>query len=198
VGLPAQDHRRLRTVVPARRLPARHRRPRHHGLDPGPSRLDHARLRARGVHCPADHVRADRSARDRHHARRGQRAATCHHRLVPPPAPADVARAVNLAWPVLGCRRAPVHDQRRDRPVCRRPRLAIGARRLGDAVSGGAARHPESLRHRRRRRRPPAASDSNRHRRQRRRPGGGSRDIRRHPRLGAGAVRAHGGALRAS
>ncbi len=67
-----------------------------------------------------------------------------------------------LAWAVLGCRRAPLRDQRRDRPVCRRPRLALGARCVSDAVSGGTARDPEPLRHRGRRRRPPAASDSNR------------------------------------
>ena len=57
---------------------------------------------------------------------------------------------------------------------------------------------PEPLRHRGRRRRRPAASDSNRRRRQRRRPCGGSRGIRRDPRLGAGALRAHRGALRTS
>ena len=101
LGLSAEDRRRLRAVVPARRLPARHRRPRHHGLDSRASRVDHARLRARGVHGPADHVRADRRARDRHPARRRQRAATDHHRVVPAAAQADVARAVDdrrLSW----------------------------------------------------------------------------------------------------
>ena len=83
-------------------LPARHRRPRHHGLDPCASGVDDARLRACGVHRAADHVRAARRAGDRHPPRRGQRAAAHHHRVVPAPAQADVAGAVDDGRPFLG------------------------------------------------------------------------------------------------